>query len=89
MSYGVRMRDAAGDITLELSDSTFRYMGFYNYAPSTSAEVFISIPGISPATHFASAEAPNYGFPAVESGGVRIYPGFFSAASSAIYLFRI
>lgn len=90
MSYGLKVWDSSGNVTLDSTDQTFRYLGSYAFTPSQTVDVVVSVSGADPATHFAACAASQSGLAVVETNQIRIYPGFVSSGSSdVVHLFRL
>lgn len=87
MPQGLQVFDAAGNITLDTSDFTFRYIGSYTFTANPSADVTVSTPGTVAGLYFATCDT---GFPVVGTDQVVIKPQFGSGTGTkTLYLFRI
>jgi hypothetical protein len=88
MAAGLQVWDASGNIILDTSDQTFRYIGSYGFTVSSSdnSSTVVSVPGVSPGTHFATS---SIGLPVVETNQVRVYGQIGSSGSGTFYVFRI
>lgn len=86
MAAGLQVWDASGNIILDTSDYTFRYMGAYGFTISSSSDTIVSISGIAAGTHFATCDV---GYPVVETNQVRVCPQFNASGAATLHLFRI
>ena len=79
--------DAMGNIVLDGSDMTFRFVGQYSFTTSQTSDVIVSVPGVAAGTHFATCDS---GFPVVETNQVRIHPEFgANGLTVQLYIFRV
>lgn len=87
MGQGLQVWDASGNIILDTSDQTFRYMGVYTFTANPSADVTVSTPGTVADIYFATCDT---GFPVVGTDQVVIKPQFGSGTGTKnLYIFRV
>lgn len=86
MAAGLQVWDASGNIILDTSDYTFRFVSSHTFTISGSSDVIVSVSGIAAGTHFATTVK---GFPVVETNQVRIKPQFNASGTDTLFVFRI
>ena len=87
MAAGLQVWDASGNIILDTTDITFRYMGSTTFTNNPAADVVVSTPGTVAGTYFATCDL---GFPVVGTNQVVIKPQFGSGTPTVtLHLFRI
>lgn len=92
MSYGLRVWDASGNLTLDISDRLTRFVGTYSVSFTVNgpeADKLISVSGmVNDGTWFASGD--RQASATVEAGQIRVKKTYaYSTLTATILVFRI
>lgn len=91
MTYGLRCRDASGNIFIDENDRLPAIIGSYGYSMGSGVtNTTISVPGAHPSTHFAHDPSNNC-LCLVQSGSVkvtRVRSGYSASESGSVVVFR-